>query len=56
MDKTIKDIISGMAGVELDEIKEGNGYTEVHITGNANPIEVREYIERELKDRLAMVL
>lgn len=32
------------------------GYTEVHITGNANPIEVREYIERELKDRLAMVL
>lgn len=54
--KTIKDIISGMAGVELEEIKEGNGYTEVHITGNANPIEVREYIERELKDRLAMVL
>ena len=51
-----KDIISGMAGVELEEIKEGNGYTEVHITGNANPIEVREYIERELKDRLAMVL
>lgn len=38
------------------ERKEGNGYTEVHITGNANPIEVREYIERELKDRLAMVL
>ena len=35
---------------------ERNGYTEVHITGNANPIEVREYIERELKDRLAMVL
>lgn len=56
VDKTIKDIISGMAGVELEEIKEGNGYTEVHITGNANPIEVREYIERELKDRLAMVL
>ena len=24
--------------------------------GNANPIEVREYIEKELKDRLAMVL
>ena len=45
VDKTIKDIISGMAGVELEEIKEGNGYTEVHITGNANPIEVREYIE-----------
>lgn len=41
VDKTIKDIISGMAGVELEEIKEGNGYTEVHITGNANPIEVR---------------
>lgn len=56
VDKTLKDIISGMAGVELEEIKEGNGYTEVHITGNANPIEVREYIERELKDRLAMVL
>lgn len=56
VDKTIKDIISGMAGVELEEIKEGNGYTEVHIIGNANPIEVREYIERELKDRLAMVL
>ena len=56
VDKTIKDIISGMAGVELEEIKEGNGYTEVHITGNANPIEVREYIERELKDRLARVL
>ena len=56
VDKTIKDIISGMAGVELEEIKEGNGYTEVHITGNANPIEVREYIERELKDRLAIVL
>lgn len=56
VDKTIKDIISGMAGVELEEIKEGNGYTEVHITGNANPIEVREYIERELKDCLAMVL
>lgn len=55
-DLTLKDIISGMAGVELEEIKEGNGYTEVHITGNANPIEVREYIERELKDRLAMVL
>ena len=45
-----------MAGVELEEIKEGNGYTEVHITGNANPLEVRDYIERELKDRLAMVL
>lgn len=56
VDKTLKDIISGMAGVELEEIKEGNGYTEVHITGNANPIEVKEYIERELKDRLAMVL
>lgn len=57
VDKTLKDIISGMAGVELDEIKEGNGYTEVHITGNnVNPLEVREYIERELKDRLAMVL
>lgn len=56
VDKTIKDIISGMAGVELEEIKEGNGYTEVHITGNANPIEVREYIEKELKDSLAMVL
>ena len=56
VDKTIKDIISGMAGVELEEIKEGNGYTEAHITGNANPIEVREYIEKELKDRLAMVL
>ena len=56
VDKTIKDIISGMAGVELEEIKEGKGYTEVHITGNANPIEVREYIERELKDCLAMVL
>ena len=57
VDKTLKDIISGMAGVELEEIKEGNGYTEVHITGNnVNPIEVREYIERELKDRLAMVL
>lgn len=57
VDKTIKDIISGMAGVELEEIKEGNGYTEVHITGNnVNPIEVREYIKRELKDRLAMVL
>lgn len=28
-----------------------------HITGNnVNPLEVREYIERELKDRLAMVL
>ncbi|UVY45329.1 MAG: hypothetical protein [Bacteriophage sp.] len=25
VDKTIKDIISGMAGVELEEIKEGNG-------------------------------
>lgn len=57
VDKTIKDIISGMAGVELEEIKEGNGYTEVHITGNnVNPLEVRDYIERELKDRLAMVL
>lgn len=57
VDKLIKDIISGMAGVELEEIKEGNGYTEVHITGNSvNPLEVREYIERELKDRLAMVL
>ena len=56
VDKTIRDIISGMAGVELEEIKEGNGYTEVHITGNVNPIEVREYIEKELKDRLAMVL
>lgn len=57
VDKTIKDIISGMAGVELEEIKEGNRYTEVHITGNnVNPIEVGEYIERELKDRLAMVL
>lgn len=56
VDKTIKDIISDMAGVELEEIKEGKGYTEVHITGNANPIEVREYIEKELKDRLAMVL
>jgi len=57
VDKTLKDIISGMAGVELEEIKEGNGYTEVHITGNnVNPLEVREYIERELKDHLAMVL
>lgn len=27
-----------------------------HKDDNANPIEVREYIERELKDRLAMVL
>ncbi len=42
VDKTIKDIISGMAGVELEEIKEGNGYTEVHITGNANPIELSD--------------
>lgn len=41
VDKTIKDIISGMAGVELEEIKEGNGYTEVHITGNANPFDPR---------------
>ena len=56
VDKTLKDIISGMAGVELEDIKDGAGYTEVHITGNVNPIEVRDYIERELKDRLAMVL
>lgn len=49
-------LLHGLLGVELEEIKEGNGYTEVHITGNANPIEVREYIEKELKDRLAMVL
>lgn len=34
VDKTIKDIISGMAGVELEEIKEGNGYTEVVMTAN----------------------
>lgn len=47
---------NGKTDEEIAEIKEGNGYTEVHITGNANPIEVREYIERELKDRLAMVL
>lgn len=56
VDKTIKDIISGMAGVELEDIKDGAGYTEVHITGNVNPIEARDYIERELRDRLAMVL
>lgn len=57
VDRTLKDIISGMAGVELEDIKDGAGYTEVHITGsNVNPIEVRDYIERELKDRLAMVL
>lgn len=48
--------IDAIEGARAEEIKEGNGYTEVHITGNANPIEVREYIERELKDRLAMVL
>lgn len=34
VDKTIRDIISGMAGVELEEIKEGNGYTEVVMTAN----------------------
>lgn len=34
VDKTIKDIISGMAGVELEKIKEGNGYTEVVMTAN----------------------
>lgn len=34
VDKTIKDIISGMAGVELEEIKEGNGYIEVVMTAN----------------------
>ena len=34
VDKTLKDIISGMAGVELEEIKEGNGYTEVVMTAN----------------------
>lgn len=54
--KTVKDIVSGMAGVELEEIKDGGGYTEVHISGKANPVEVLEYIERELKDRLVMVL
>lgn len=46
-----------MGSVGHIEITEGNGYTEVHITGNnVNPLEVRDYIERELKDRLAMVL
>lgn len=43
--------------VHLQDGFKPNGYTEVHITGNnVNPLEVREYIERELKDRLAMVL
>lgn len=50
-------LLHGLLGVGHIEITgKGNGYTEVHITGNANPIEVREYIERELKDCLAMVL
>lgn len=40
VDKTIKDIISGMAGVELEEIKEGNGYTEVHILGTRYSIRI----------------
>lgn len=66
MDAMLRGLFGGSVGhIEItgkrngktdEEIKEGNGYTEVHITGNANPIEVREYIERELKDRLAMVL
>lgn len=51
------ELIGKRNGKTDEEIKEGNGYTEVHITGNnVNPLEVREYIERELKDRLAMVL
>lgn len=54
MDAMLRGLFGGSVG--HIEIKEGNGYTEVHITGNANPIEVREYIEKELKDRLAMVL
>lgn len=66
MDAMLRGLFGGSVGhIEItgkrngktdEEIKEGNGYTEVHITGNANPIEVREYIEKELKDRLAMVL
>lgn len=54
MDAMLRGLFGGSVG--HIEITERNGYTEVHITGNANPIEVREYIERELKDRLAMVL
>lgn len=48
-----KDIISGMAGVELEEIKEGNGYTEVHITGNANPIEINDITDIKVMNRRA---
>lgn len=54
---TVKDIVDGMAGVELEEIKNGEGCTEVYIKGkNVNPVEAMAYIEAELKDRLAMVL
>lgn len=54
---TVKDIVDGMAGVELEEIKNGEGCTEVFIKGNnVNPVEAVAYIEAELRDRLAMVL
>lgn len=56
VNNTLKDIISGMAGVELVEIKDGKGCTEVHITGTGDHKEIMEYINRELKDRLALVL
>lgn len=57
IERTLRDIISGMAGVELVDITEGKGYSRVCITGcNVDPKEVQDYIERELRDRLAMVL
>lgn len=56
VDKTLKDIVSGIEGVDLVDLRDRDGYTEVHITGTGDPREVYEYIERELRDRLAMVL
>lgn len=38
VDKTIKDIISGMAGVELEETKEGNGYIRVCLRRLRKPL------------------
>lgn len=56
VEKTLKDIVSGIDGVDLVDLRDREGYTEVHITGTRDPREVYEYIERELRDRLAMVL
>lgn len=56
VDKTIKDIISGMAGVELEEIKEGS-LRACGSTGKPHPqmLEVAVPLLKELRERVPVV-